>query len=137
MNRILRINIDDFAEWPESVRSLAIAIAEELFLVAYNPFIDADTVRDSVRASYDKESVSWRIITPRPSAKASPCSGRRMRPKWSSGKSSLMPGDVLPAECILTNLGALVESATDATDLRMELPCCKLSPTPRSRWPNW
>ena len=28
VNRILRINIDDFAEWPESVRHLAIAIAE-------------------------------------------------------------------------------------------------------------
>ena len=40
VNRILRINIDDFAEWPESVRHLAIAIAEELFLVAYNPFIN-------------------------------------------------------------------------------------------------
>lgn len=26
VNRILRINIDDFAEWPESVRHLAIAI---------------------------------------------------------------------------------------------------------------
>ena len=49
VNRILKINIDDFAEWPESVRNLAIAIAEELFLVAYNPFIDADTVRGSVR----------------------------------------------------------------------------------------
>ena len=58
VNRILRINIDDFAEWPESVRNLAIAIAEELFLVAYNPFINADTVRTSVRESFDKEAVS-------------------------------------------------------------------------------
>ena len=48
VNRILRINIDDFAEWPESVRHLAIAIAEELFLVAYNPFINVETVRNSV-----------------------------------------------------------------------------------------
>ena len=58
VNRILKINIDDFAEWPESVRNLAIAIAEELFLVAYNPFIDADTVRGSVRESFERESVS-------------------------------------------------------------------------------
>ena len=43
VNRILRINIDDFAEWPESVRHLAIAIAEELFLVAYNPFLNVET----------------------------------------------------------------------------------------------
>ena len=33
VNRILRINLDDFEEWPESVRALAIEIAEELFLV--------------------------------------------------------------------------------------------------------
>ena len=40
------------------MRNLAIAIAEELFLVAYNPFIDADTVRGSVRESFERESVS-------------------------------------------------------------------------------
>ena len=49
VNRILRINIEDFAEWPQSVRQLAIAIAEELFLVAYNPFVDAAIVRESVQ----------------------------------------------------------------------------------------
>ena len=48
VNRILRINIDDFQSWPESVRQLAISIAEELFLAAYNPFINADTIRGSV-----------------------------------------------------------------------------------------
>ena len=48
VNRILRINLEDFAEWPESVRRLAIEIAEELFLVAYNPFVNADTVKASV-----------------------------------------------------------------------------------------
>ena len=37
-------------------------------------------------------------------------------------------GDILPAECILTNPGALVESATDATDLRMELPLLVVEP---------
>ena len=35
VNRILRINIDDFQNWPESVREFAISIAEELFLAAY------------------------------------------------------------------------------------------------------
>lgn len=57
VNRILRINIDDFQNWPESVREFAISIAEELFLAAYNPFVNADTVRQSVRAHYDRDSV--------------------------------------------------------------------------------
>ncbi|MBR4742166.1 MAG: FAD-binding oxidoreductase, partial [Desulfovibrio sp.] len=58
VNRILKINADEFSEWPESVRNLAIAIAEELFLVAYNPFIDVRTVRSSVTANFERESVS-------------------------------------------------------------------------------
>ena len=129
VNRILRINIDDFAEWPESVRSLAIAIAEELFLVAYNPFIDADTVRDSVRASYDKESVSLAHYY-------ATAISEGITMFWSAHEAEMefreklidALGDVLPAECILTNPGALVESATDATDLRMELPLLVVEP---------
>ena len=107
VNRILRINIDDFAEWPESVRSLAIAIAEELFLVAYNPFIDADTVRDSVRASFDKESVSLAHYY-------ATAIGEGITMFWSAHEAEMefreklidALGDVLPAECILTNPGA-------------------------------
>ena len=58
VNRILKINIDDFAEWPEAVRSLAIDIASELFLAAYNPFINDATLSESVRQHYERESVS-------------------------------------------------------------------------------
>ena len=129
VNRILRINIDDFAEWPESVRSLAIAIAEELFLVAYNPFIDADTVRGSVRASFEKEAVSLAHYY-------ATAIGEGITMFWSAHQAEMefreklidALGDILPAECILTNPGALVESATDATDLRMELPLLVVEP---------
>lgn len=129
VNRILRINIDDFAEWPESVRSLAIAIAEELFLVAYNPFIDAETVRGSVRASFEKESVSLAHYY-------ATAIGEGITMFWSAHEAGMefreklidALGDILPAECILTNPGALVESATDATDLRMELPLLVVEP---------
>ena len=55
VNRILRINLEDFADWPESVRHLAIEIAEELFLVAYNPFVDPATVKASVKERFDRE----------------------------------------------------------------------------------
>ncbi|MDD4701027.1 MAG: FAD-binding and (Fe-S)-binding domain-containing protein, partial [Desulfovibrio sp.] len=129
VNRILRINIDDFAEWPESVRNLAIAIAEELFLVAYNPFIDADTVRGSVRASFEKEAVSLAHYY-------ATAIGEGITMFWSAHQAEMefreklidALGDILPAECVLTNPGALVESATDATDLRMELPLLVVEP---------
>ena len=52
VNRILRINLDEFERWPQSVRQLAIDIAEELFLVAYNPFISASEVKKSVNEHY-------------------------------------------------------------------------------------
>ena len=34
VHRILRINLEEFERWPQSVRQLAIELAEELFLVA-------------------------------------------------------------------------------------------------------
>ena len=58
VNRILRINLDEFERWPQSVRQLAIDIAEELFLVAYNPFISASEVKKSVNEHYQAESPS-------------------------------------------------------------------------------
>ena len=123
VNRILRINIDDFAEWPESVRNLAIAIAEELFLVAYNPFIDAETVRQSVRESFEKESVSLAHYY-------ATAIGEGITMFWSAYEAEADFRDkliealqrMLPAECVLTDPAALVESATDARDLRLELP---------------
>ena len=58
VNRILRLNINEFEEWPEAVQALAVDIAQELFLVAYNPFVDAETVRTSVNARFEKDSIS-------------------------------------------------------------------------------
>lgn len=129
VNRILRINMDDFAEWPESVRNLAIAIAEELFLVAYNPFIDAETVRGSVAARFEKESVALAHYY-------ATAIGEGMIMFWSAHEAETVfrtrlvdaLHDILPDECILTDPAALVETATDATDLRMELPLLVVEP---------
>ncbi len=129
VNRILKINIDDFAEWPESVRRLAIAIAEELFLVAYNPFIDARLVKESVRTSLEKESVSLAHyyattlsegITMFWSAYEAE---NEFRKKLFEELRSF-----LPDECIKDDPASLVETATDATDLRMELPLMVVEP---------
>ena len=129
VNRILRINKNDFEEWPESVRRLAIEIAEELFLASYNPFIDAETVRQSVRKRYEGESFAL-------AHHYATCIGEGITMFWSAYeaerdfRSSLITAlkSILPDECIITRPGALVENATDATDLRMELPLLVVEP---------
>lgn len=129
VNRILRINRNDFEEWPEAVRRLAIEIAEELFLVAYNPFIDAATVRQSVQARFSGESLSL-------AHHYATSIGEGITMFWSTHEAEqafrqeLIKAlqDILPDECILTRAGALVENATDATDLRMELPLLVVEP---------
>lgn len=129
VNRILRINIADFAEWPEYVRKLAIAIAEELFLVAYNPFIDASLVRKSVRESFEREAVSLAHYY-------ATAISEGITMFWSAYEAEMSFRDslkealreILPDNCIHSEPNALVETATDATDLRMELPLLVVEP---------
>ena len=129
VNRILKINIDDFSEWPESVRNLAISIAEELFLVAYNPFVDVRTVRTSVDATFERESVSL-------SHYYATAISEGITMFWSAYtaeaefREKLIDTlrDIVPEECILADAQAQIEMATDATDLRMELPLLVVEP---------
>lgn len=129
VNRILRINIDDFAEWPESVRLLAIAIAEELFLVAYNPFVDADTVRASVHARFEREAVSLAHYYAN-------AIGEGITMFWSAYQAEKefrqkLVGrlhEFMNPECVMDSPVALIAMATDATDLRMELPLLVVEP---------
>ncbi|MDR2727364.1 MAG: FAD-binding protein, partial [Deltaproteobacteria bacterium] len=129
VNRILRINLQDFEEWPEAVRRLAIEIAEELFLVAYNPFVDAAMVKASVRERFDRESFAL-------AHHYATSIGEGITMFWSAAEAEMAfreelvrrLRDVLPAECVVTRPAALVECATDATDLRMELPLLVVEP---------
>ncbi|MDR2696045.1 MAG: FAD-binding protein, partial [Deltaproteobacteria bacterium] len=129
VNRILRINRQEFEDWPESVRRLAIEIAEELFLVAYNPFIDAATAKSSVKARFQEASFAL-------AHHYANSIGEGITMFWSAHeaevefRAKLIAGlkDILPDECVLTRPGALVENATDATDLRMELPLLVVEP---------
>lgn len=129
VNRILKINADDFAEWPESVRNLAISIAEELFLVAYNPFIDAELVRESVRGSFERESVALAHYY-------ATAISEGITMFWSAYEAEAAfreklldaLADIFPPECIRSEPADLVENATDATDLRMELPLLVVEP---------
>lgn len=129
VNRILKINIDDFSEWPESVRNLAIALAEELFLVAYNPFVDAQIVRESVRRRFEREAVSLAhyYATAITEGVTMFWSAYEAEHAFRQQLISAL-GEILPQECIRTSAAALVETATDATDLRMELPLLVVEP---------
>ncbi|MBD5553666.1 MAG: FAD-binding oxidoreductase, partial [Desulfovibrio sp.] len=129
VNRILKINMDEFAEWPESVRQLAIALAEELFLVAYNPFINAAIVRESVRDRYERESVSLahHYATAISEGMTMFWSAHQAEQDFKSGLLERLQ-KILPQSAIRADPAALIETATDATDLRMELPLLVVEP---------
>jgi FAD/FMN-containing dehydrogenase/Fe-S oxidoreductase len=127
--RILRISDKEFATWPEGMRRLTINIAEELFLVRYNPFINADTVKKSVQERFEsvRRGLAHHYAT---------SIGEGITMFWSAHESDMAFRNeliarlaaILPAECIETRPGTLVENATDATDLRLELPLLVVSP---------
>jgi len=129
VNRILRINLDEFERWPQSVRQLAIEIAEELFLVAYNPFISASAVKKSVEEHYQNESPSL-------AHQYATAISEGITMFWSAHEAELafcreLEGrlsSIMPDNCVLRRRGALVASSTDATDLRMELPLLVVEP---------
>jgi len=129
VNRILRINQQDFEGWPGSVRQLAIDIAEELFLVAYNPFIDAETVKHSIKTRFQENSFAL-------AHHYANSIGEGITMFWSAHEAEVefrakliaRLTNLLPDECVITRPGALVENATDATDLRMELPLLVVEP---------
>ena len=129
VNRILRINLEAFENWPESVRELAISIAEELFLIAYNPFIQPESVRASVNERFTRESqaLAQQYVTTISEGITIFWSAyeaeRRFRQELVERLKAVMPED-----CVLTRPGSLVECATDATDLRMELPLLVVEP---------
>lgn len=127
--RILRIGETEFASWPESVRRLTMEIAEELFLVRYNPFISAETVRKSVSERFElsRKGLAHHFAT---------SIGEGITMFWSAHESDMAfrkelisrLGSIIPSENIDTSHHALVENATDATDLRLELPLLVVTP---------
>lgn len=129
MNRVLGIDPYDFKGWPEYVRSLASSIAAELFLVRYNPFIDPEQVRKSV-------SRNLTVARPTLSGEYPQILSRAIENFWLKQdadrefRERLIEKlrEFLPEKCIGVEPDTLVQSATDATDLRIELPIAVLFP---------
>lgn len=130
VNRVLRINAEEFTEWPEAVRELCKELAGELFLVCYNPFIDPAIVRDSVAARFEQSRLAL-------SHHYATTIGEGLTMFWSAYDSDTAFRKeiisrleaILPKDRIDTSPLSRVESATDATDLRMELPLLVITPT--------
>lgn len=129
VNRILHINFDEFEEWPEGVRRLAIEIAEELFMVRYNPFINPDTVRESVNKTFERARRGLSMHYANTISEG-------ITMFWSAHDSDRAfrreiidrLSEVISKDSIDVRSASRVENATDATDLRLELPLLVVTP---------
>ncbi len=123
------VDMERFEHWPDGVKKLASNLAAELFLVRYNPFIDPKLVRKSVdrrlnmsRPMLDKTfakilSTGVELFWERHNAEM------EFRDNVISRLSPYMPKGAIG-----DGPNSRIESATDATDLRMELPMLVLFP---------
>ncbi len=123
------IDMERFERWPDGVKKLASNLAAELFLVRYNPFIDAELVRKSVdrrlnmsKPMLDKEfakilTTGIELFWERHNTELAFSANliKRLKP-------------FMPEDGIGDAPNCRIESATDATDLRMELPMLVLFP---------
>ncbi|WP_243547227.1 FAD-binding and (Fe-S)-binding domain-containing protein [Pseudodesulfovibrio tunisiensis] len=123
------VDMDQYHDWPEDVQRLASTLAAELFMVRYNPFIDPELVRTAVdrRLNMAKPLLSGefpKILT------------AGINEFWAAydaeqaflKKLTSRLRKFLPERAIGNEPNCRVESATDATDLRMELPLLVLFP---------
>ncbi|MCJ2166103.1 MULTISPECIES: FAD-binding and (Fe-S)-binding domain-containing protein [unclassified Pseudodesulfovibrio] len=123
------VDMEQYQHWPEKVKKLASNLAAELFLVRYNPFIDPEMVKKAVerrlnmsRPMLDREFAT--ILT------------KGIEMFWERHENELAFRDkiierlktFMPDNCIGHEPHSRVETATDATDLRMELPMLVLFP---------
>ena len=134
IKRVLKLNLEQFRSWPESVQDLALNLAAEIFIIRYNPFIKPEWVYQSVtqRLKTEKNSLSstyYQII--------STClenywqefqQDQKFKDKLVKKLSSILPDENIGLEP-----NTIAECSTDATDLRMELPLMVLFPETTSQ----
>ncbi|WP_461210342.1 FAD-binding and (Fe-S)-binding domain-containing protein [Desulfocurvus sp. DL9XJH121] len=129
VERVLGVADKEFKQWPEHVREAALDLTAELFLIRYNPFIDPELVWKSVQSSFAQTKLAM-------SEEYSSAIATGMFRFWNRFTDDMKFRDelikrlqqVLPPDCIDLRPNSRVECATDATDLRMELPMLVLHP---------
>ena len=129
VKRVLGIPLEEFQTWPEYLQELALSLAEELFMIRYNPFIPAENVHASVmdRLKRDKGALSPEYFHDLSSCLEGYWDRFDQDRKFTAKLLKRM-GSILPKDQISTSPHTLVECSTDATDLRMELPAMVVFP---------
>lgn len=123
------VDLERFTHWPEDVKTLAWDLCAELFLVRYNPFVAPELVRESV----------WRRLNmakPNLSGDYSKILTAAVEEFWNTWEEDQIfkvrvqerLAALLPRNAVSDEPHTLVESCTDATDLRVELPMLTLFP---------
>jgi FAD/FMN-containing dehydrogenase/Fe-S oxidoreductase len=129
VKRVLGVPIEEFQTWPEYLQELALSLAEELFMIRYNPFIPAENVHASVRERLKREKGA---LSPEYFHDLSSCLegywDRFDQDRKFTAKLLKRMASILPSDQISTSPHTLVECSTDATDLRMELPAMVVFP---------
>ena len=134
VKRVLGLPLEEFQTWPEYLQQLALDLAEELFIIRYNPFIPAKDVRQSVNARLQAERAA---LSPEYFRELSGCLERFWQSyeadqKFKAALISRMAA-ILDKEQIVSASNNLIECSTDATDLRMELPALVVFPETTSQ----
>lgn len=129
VKRVLGLPLEEFQTWPEYLQQLALDLAEELFIIRYNPFIPAKSVRQSVNARLLAERAA---LSPEYYRELSGCLERfwqsyEVDQKFKATLISRLSA-ILNTEQIVSAANNLIECSTDATDLRMELPALVVFP---------
>ncbi|QGY40152.1 FAD-binding protein [Pseudodesulfovibrio cashew] len=123
------VEMEQYQHWPEGVKKLASNLAAELFMVRYNPFIDPKLVRQSVdrRLNMSKPLLDKEFGTIL--AKGIELFWERFDREQAFRKRIIERlGQFMPERGIGDAPHMRIECATDATDLRMELPMLVLFP---------
>ncbi|BDQ33314.1 FAD-binding and (Fe-S)-binding domain-containing protein [Pseudodesulfovibrio portus] len=123
------VDMERFQNWPDKVKKLASNLAAELFLVRYNPFIDPEMVKKAVERRLN-------MSKPMLDREFAKILEKGIELFWERHDRELAFRDAIidrlrafmPEDAIGHEPHSRVESATDATDLRMELPMLVLFP---------
>ena len=123
------VDMEQYQHWPEGVKMLASNLAAELFMVRYNPFIDPALVRKSVdrRLNMSKPMLDREFATIL--SNGIDLFWERFDAEQSFRDDLVEQLKIFMPESGIGDAPNLrIESATDATDLRMELPLLVLFP---------
>ncbi|MFW6414872.1 MAG: FAD-binding and (Fe-S)-binding domain-containing protein [Thermodesulfobacteriota bacterium] len=127
--RVLELSQSELQEWPEYIQDVALDLANELFLIRYNPFIPPGMVYKNVinRLKRETPAIQQDYFSKLQSGLNKFWQEFEQDQKFKHKLIKRLK-ELIPAHQIVTSPNALVESSTDATDLRMQVPLLLVAP---------